>query len=171
MKINIVGRKLKLTSSIKNFIQSKVENSLSYLHNIVWVNVIVGVEKKQHFVEIVAHVGHQTLTAKGVSDDLYSAVDIVLDKIESQARKYKEKKVDLRKDVGDIDYTLPIIGEVRFSVVKNVPIKPMTKEEAVVEMERLGYNFWLFLDKDTNQTNVVFKRLDSTYGIIVPSKK
>ncbi|MEF3280279.1 MAG: ribosome-associated translation inhibitor RaiA [Elusimicrobiota bacterium] len=172
MKISIVARKIKLTSAIKNFIEQKVENALGYIHNIVWVSMVVGVDKKQHFAEIVAHIGHQTIKATGISDDLYSAVDSVLDKIEKQAKKYKEKIVDSRKNATDIAYTPPInTFDVRFSIVKNVPIKPMSKEEAVVEMEKLGYNFWLFLDKETNQTQVVFKRLDSTYGILLPVKK
>lgn len=172
MKINIVARKIKLTDTIKNFIEEKVNNVLGYIHNIVWVQVIVGVDKKQHFAEIVAHIGHQTLKATGISDDLYSAIDIVLDKIEKQAKKYKEKNEDMRKNITEIDFSAPVItSDIRFSVVKNVPVKPMTKEEAVIEMEKLGYNFWLFVDKNSKQTQVVFKRLDSTYGILMPVKK
>ncbi|HOJ86170.1 MAG TPA: ribosome-associated translation inhibitor RaiA [Elusimicrobiales bacterium] len=172
MKINIVGRKIKLTDPIKNFIEEKVTNVLGYIHNIVWVQVVVGVDKKQHFAEIVAHVGHQTLKATGISDDLYSAVDLVLDKIEKQAKKYKEKNEDMRKEAGEVDFTTPVIvSDIRFSVVKNVPVKPMTREEAVIEMEKLGFNFWLFVDKESKQTQVVFKRLDSTYGILMPVKK
>lgn len=170
MNIHIVGRKIKLTPTIKNFVESKVENVLGYINNIVWVQVTVGVEKKQHFAEVVAHVGHQTIKAQAVSDDLYSAIDLVVDKIEKQAKKYKEKIVDSRKNVEEIDYTQPLISDIRFSVIKTVPIKPMTREEAVMEMERLGYNFWLFVDKETNQTQVVFKRLDNTYGILQPAK-
>lgn len=166
MNIHIVGRKIKLTQAIKDFIQSKVENVLSYINNLVWVQVTVGVDKKQHHAEIVAHVGHQTIKASAVSDDLYSAVDLVLDKIERQAKKYKEKIVDARKEVAEVDYTSSFVGDIRFSVIKSVPMKPMTKEEAVLEMERLGYNFWLFYDKETNQPQVVFKRLDNTYGIL-----
>ena len=171
MNIHIVGRKIKLTKAIKDFIEAKVTNVLGYIHNVVWVQVTVGVDNREHYAEIVAHIGHQTIKATAKSDDLYSSVDLVLDKIEKQAKKYKEKIVDSRKDVKEIDYTPSIVGEIRFSVIKSVPIKPMTKEEAVIEMERLGYNFWLFYDKDTNQLGVVFKRLDNTYGVIQPVKK
>lgn len=170
MNINIVGRKIKLTEPIKSFIEEKVENVLGYISNIIWVQVVVGVEKKQHFAEIVAHIGHQTIKAKAVSSDLYSAVDMVVDKIEIQAKKYKEKNQDLRKLEENVDYTPVDTMDIKFSVIKNVPVKPMTKEEAVIEMERLGYNFWLFIDKNTKQTQVVFKRIDSTYGILMPVK-
>jgi putative sigma-54 modulation protein len=173
MKISIVGRKIKLTDAIKDFIEEKVGNTLGYINNIVWVQVVVGVEKKQHFAEIVAHVGHQTIKATAISDDLYSAMDKVLDKIETQAKKYKDKIVDSRRSGANISELTAssIVDEIRFSVIKNVPIKPMTKEEAVSEMERLGYNFWLFVDKKSKQTQVVFKRYDSTYGILLPEKK
>jgi putative sigma-54 modulation protein len=170
MNITVVGRKIKVTQAIRDFIEKKVENALGYINNIVWVQVVVGVEKKQHFAEIVAHVGHHTVTAKGVSDDLYSAIDDVLEKIEKQAKRYKEKEIALRNNPQDIDYTPVSPIDIKFSVVKNVPVKPMTREEAVIEMEKLGYNFWLFLDKETNQPQVVFKRLDSTYGILLPTK-
>jgi len=170
MNITVVGRKIKVTQAIRDFIEKKVENTLGYINNIVWVQVVVGVEKKQHFAEIVAHVGHHTVTAKGVSDDLYSAIDDVLDKIEKQAKRYKEKEIALRNNPQDINYTPVSPIDIKFSVVKNVPVKPMTREEAVIEMEKLGYNFWLFLDKETNQPQVVFKRLDSTYGILLPTK-
>ncbi|MBP7795643.1 MAG: ribosome-associated translation inhibitor RaiA [Elusimicrobiales bacterium] len=172
MKISIVGRKIKLTDAIKNFIEEKVENTLGYINNIVWVQVVVGVEKKQHFAEIIAHIGHQTIKASAISDDLYSAMDKVLDKIEKQAKKYKDKIVDFRRVSDDTDFTAsPLIDDIRFSVVKNVPVRPMTREEAVAEMEKLGYNFWLFVDKESKQTQVVFKRYDSTYGILLPEKR
>ncbi len=172
MNIHIVGRKIKLTQAIKDFIESKVSNVLGYIHNILSVQITVGVDKKQHYAEIVAHIGHQTIKATGISDDLYSAIDQVLDKIEKQAKKYKEKIVDSRKDVEEIDYaSKPLISDIKFSVIKAVPVKPMTREEAVIEMERLGYNFWLFYDKHTNQPQVVFRRLDNTYGILQPVKK
>ncbi len=172
MKITIVGRKIKLTQPIKSFIEEKVENVLGYINNIVWVQVVVNVEKKQHFAEIVAHIGHQTIKASAVSDDLYSAIDLVLDKIEKQAKKYKEKNEDARKMVDNEEFSFSIDkSNIKFSVIKNVPVKPMSKEEAVMEMERLGYNFWLYIDKDSKQTNVVFKRFDSTYGILVPVKR
>jgi len=171
MKINIVARKMKLTDSIRSFIEDKVNNVLGYINKIVWVQVVVGVDKKQHSAEIVAHIGHQTIKATGISDDLYSAMDIVLDKIEKQAKKQKEKMVSTRNNVEVVDYTPVLGGDIKFSVIKNVPVKPMTKEEAVIEMEKLGYNFWLFIDKESRQTHVVFKRIDSTYGILMPVKR
>ncbi len=69
------------------------------------------------------------------------------------------------------EFTTLVGPEIRFSVVKDVPLKPMNKEEAVMEMEKLGFNFWLFQEKGSKQLQVVFKRLDSTYGLLQPVKK
>jgi putative sigma-54 modulation protein len=173
MKIHIVARKIKLTKPIKDFIESKVEKIYEFINNIVWIQVVISVEKKVHSAEIVVHVGHQTMKASASSDDLYSAIDKVMDKIETQVKRYKERSHDYRND--DVynykEIPAPISPEIRFSVIKEIPIRPMHREDAVVEMEKLGYNFWLFLDKKTKQMHVVFKRLDNSYGLIQPVKK
>ncbi len=172
MRIHIVARKIKLTKAIKEFIKSKIQKLKGYSDNIVWAQVIVTVEKRSHLAEIVIHAGRQTMKAGAVSEDLYSAIDRVMDKIEIQVKKYKEK---MKKHRVATDYELPqhtsyIAPPPRFSVVKDVSIRPMHKEEAVMEMERLGYNFWLFMDKTSKQLQVVFKRLDNTYGLLQPVK-
>jgi len=172
MKLHIVARKIKLTKPIKDFIEAKVGKLYEYINNIVWIQVIITVEKKSHMAEIIVHAGHQTMKASASSDDLYSAIDKMMDKIETQVKKYKEKLSEYRPEevyqYRDMNTTLP---EIRFSVIKDVSVKPMDKEEAVMEMERLGYNFWLFMDKKEKQMRVVFKRLDNTYGILQPVKK
>ena len=173
MKLHIVARKIKLTKPIKDFIETKVGKLYDYINNIVWIQVIITVEKKAHMAEIVVHAGHQTMKAAASSDDLYSAIDKMMDKIEIQVKKYKEKLSDYRKEDVYSYREIPgiISPEIRFSVIKDVSIKPMNKEEAVLEMEKLGYNFWLFMDKKEKQMRVVFKRLDNTYGILQPVKK
>lgn len=173
MKLHIVARKIKLTKPIKDFIESKVQKLYDYIDNIVWIQFVISVEKKNHMAEIIVHVGHQTMKAACSSDDLYTAIDKVMDKIETQVKKYKEKMSDHRnEEVYSYKEMSSIVSpEIKFSVIKDVPIKPMDKEEAVMEMEKLGYNFWLFMDKKTKQMQVVFKRLDNTYGILQPVKK
>lgn len=173
MKIHIVARKIKLTKPIKDFIESKLMKLQEYIANIVWAQAIITVEKKLHIAEIVLHAGRQTMKASASAEDLYSAMDRVMDKIEIQIKKYKEKFKEYNiQEVKSLKETASTIGpEIKFSVVKNVPVRPMDKEEAVLEMERLGYNFWLFMNKTSKQIQVVFKRLDSTYGLLQPVKK
>jgi putative sigma-54 modulation protein len=173
MRIHIVARKLKMTQPIRSFIEGKLEKLREYLDNIVWVQVIVSVEKKIHTAEVVLHAGHQTMKAAASTDELYSAIDKAMDKMEAQIRKYKERFTDHHAaEVASSDEFTTIMGpEMRFTVVKDVPLKPMTREEAVIEMEKLGFNFWMFQDRGSKQLQVVFKRVDSSYGLLQAVKK
>jgi len=168
-----VARKIKMTKPIKDFIETKLSKLHEYIDNIVWAQAIVSVEKKIHTAEVVVHAGHQTMKAAASSDEMYSAIDKAMDKMEAQIKKYKERFTDHRAtetiDLGE--FTTLVGPEIRFSVVKDVPLKPMNKEEAVMEMEKIGYNFWVFQDRGSKQLQVVFKRIDSTYGLLQPVKK
>ncbi|MDA8242691.1 MAG: ribosome-associated translation inhibitor RaiA [Elusimicrobia bacterium] len=173
MRIHIVARKIKMTKPIKEFIETKLEKLHEYLDNIVWAQVIVSVEKKIHAAEVIVHAGHQTMKAAATTDEMYSAIDKAMDKMEAQVKKYKERFTDHHAaEVTDLGEFTTLVGpEIRFSVIKDVPLKPMNKEEAVIEMEKLGFNFWMFQDRGSKQLQVVFKRLDSTYGLLQPVKK
>ena len=96
-----------------------------------------------------------------------------LDKAGLKIKKYKEKYSEHRgMSISEMSEISALVGAPAvFTVVKDVPIRPMNKEEAVQEMEKLGYNFWLFMEKDARQMQVVFKRLDNTYGLLLPVKK
>jgi putative sigma-54 modulation protein len=173
MKIHLVARKTKLTQPIKEFIESKLSKLAEFVDNIVWAQVIVGVEKKIHSAEVIVHAGHQTMKAAAESDDLYSAIDKAMSKMEAQVKKYKEKFSEHRGFSGQEmeEYSSFVGQQTVFSVVKDVPIRPMHRDDAVKEMEKLGYNFWMFMEKDSKQVQVVFKRLDSTYGLLLPVKR
>ena len=94
-----------------------------------------------------------------------------MSKITIQVKRYKERNTEHRARETDSGGFASFAGpEIRFSVVKDVPIKPQSQESAVAEMEKLGYNFWLFMDSESKQMRVVFKRLDSTYGLLQPIK-
>ena len=173
MRIHMVARKMKLTKAIKDFIETKVEKMNEYAENIVWTQVVVSVEKKIHNAEIIMHAGHQTMKASAASGDLYSAIDKVMDKIAIQLKKYKEKtkKHRVHQSHDFSDFSAVMGPEVKISVVKDVSSKPIGIEEAVFEMEKTGYNFWFFMDKSSKQMQVVFKRLDASYGVLQPLKK
>ena len=112
--------------------------------------------------------------------DLYKAIDAAAVKAEAQLKKAKEKtkskrtakKAAAAEDFATFtDHILLPPNDVKFSVIKQVEVTPMNPEDAAYEMERLGYSFWMFLDEDSKQINLIFKRLDSTYGLIKPVKK
>jgi len=173
MTVHIVARHVKLTKALKDFIQKRVDKFQHYFDHIVWAQVILGVEKKTNSVEIVVHAAKQTFKSSAAGEDMYGAIEASAVKMEAQIKKYKERKKDHRAIESDdisADIAMPA-AEVRFSVVKQVPVEPMTADRAAVEMDRLGYAFWLFLDEETNKINVIFKRQDNSFGLLQPSKK
>ena len=127
------------------------------------------------------HTGAKTtISASAVESNLYKAIDAAAVKAEAQAKKIKNKakarKVS-KKSVKEADlstfaeHIMIQQNDVKFSVIKQVEVSPMNPEDAAYEMERLGYSFWMFLDEDSKQINLIFKRLDGTYGLIKPIKK
>ena len=181
MDIKITAKNIKLTQAIKEFINTRVSKVENYFDNIVSAQVLISVEKKiNQRAEIILHTGAKTtISASAVETNLYKAIDAAAVKAEAQAKKIKNKakarKVS-KKSVKNLEMDpfaevmLPQ-NDVKFSVIKQVEVSPMNPEDAAYEMERLGYSFWMFLDEGSKQINLIFKRLDGTYGLIKPIKK
>ena len=182
MDIKITAKGIKLTPAIKEFINTRVGKVENFFDNIVSAQILISVEKKiNQKAEIILHTGAKTtINASAVEDNLYKAIDAAAVKAEAQAKKIKSKakaRKVTKKSVKDedlgafADHVLLPQNDVKFSVIKQVEVSPMNPEDAAYEMERLGYSFWMFLDEDSKQINLIFKRLDGTYGLIKPVKK
>jgi len=182
MDIKITAKNIKLTPAIKEFINTRVGKIENFMDNIVSAQVLISVEKKiNQKAEIILYTGAKTtINASAVETNLYKAIDAAAAKAEAQAKKLKNKakarKVS-KKSVKTADvspFAEPVLlpqNDVKFSVIKQVEVSPMNPEDAAYEMERLGYSFWMFLDEDSKQINLIFKRLDGTYGLIKPIRK
>lgn len=182
MDIKITAKNIKLTPAIKEFINTRVGKIENFFDHIISAQVFISVEKKiNQRAEIILHTGAKTtISATAVEENLYKAIDAAAMKAEAQAKKIKNKakarKVS-KKSVKDVEvnpfaeHVLLPQNDVKFSVIKQVEVSPMNPEDAAYEMERLGYSFWMFLDEDSKQINLIFKRLDGTYGLIKPIKK
>ena len=182
MDIKITAKNIKLTPAIKEYINTRVSKVENFFDNIVSAQVLISVEKKiNQKAEIILHTGAKTtISAGAVESNLYKAIDAAAVKAEAQAKKIKNKakarKVS-KKSVKEADlstfaeHIMIQQNDVKFSVIKQVEVSPMNPEDAAYEMERLGYSFWMFLDEDSKQINLIFKRLDGTYGLIKPIKK
>lgn len=182
MEIKVTAKNIKLTPAIKQFVQTRVSKMEKNFDHIVWAQVLLSVEKKiNQRAEIVIHTGGKNnISASAVETDLYKAIDAAATKAEAQMKKAKEKtkakratkKAVVAEEIATFtDNILLPTTDVKFSVIKQVEVTPMNPEDAAYEMERLGYSFWMFLDEDSKQINLIFKRLDGTYGLIKPVKK
>jgi len=181
MDIKITAKNIKLTAAIKEYINTRVSKVENFFDNIVSAQVFLSVEKKiNQRAEIILYTGAKTtINASAVESNLYKAIDAAATKAEAQAKKLKNKvknRKSSKKSVKtmEVEAFEPVImpqNDVKFSVIKQVEVSPMNPEDAAYEMERLGYSFWMFLDENSKQINLIFKRLDGTYGLIKPIKK
>jgi len=175
MNIQITARNINLTDAIRNYAEKKVSKLEKYFDHITEASVLLEVQKNVHSVEVL-------LSAKGVfmkglekSEDLYASIDLAVDKIEKQLVKYKEKLKD--KKIQDKDYDTPLKlnildtqsvedSETRVIISKEIPVKPMDPEEAVMQMDLLNKTFFVFRNSDTNEVAVVYQRDDGNIGLI-----
>lgn len=172
MKYNIHGSKVKITPSIKSYIEEKVGKIDKYLVNPddVNANVAVRISGNEQIVEVTINMPKFILRAEERHNDLYSAIDLVSDKLERQVRKNKSKIRKRTKDDNTIlvDFKVEKNEEDNKKIVKRKTIdnKPMSEEEAMLQMELLGHTFFVFTDSKSNTEEVLYLRKDGNYGII-----
>ena len=171
MEIQLTAKQLKVTSALHDYVHEKMEKAQKYFDHLVWGQAFLSVEKRSHNAEFVIHAPRQTFRALATAADLYSAIDLASDKIDVQLKKHKERLKDRHKGKdGSVLVPSEEVGAIKASVIK-LPVKPITPEEAVAEMESLGQAFRLFQDKASHQIHVIYRRGDETYGILQPIKK
>ena len=172
MEIIIHGDKLKITDAMKEYIEEKLEKLNKYLENSdnVRATVIVKVKNHEQRVEITIPLKAVILRSEEAKDDFYAAVDKTIDKLERQIRKNKTR-IMARQNKTNIDFVVSAFEEEeedkkKVLKRKRIEVKPMNEEEAILQMELLGHQFYMYKDSDTNKASVVYKRTDGHYGII-----
>lgn len=172
MKYNIRGKKIEVTDAIRDYMASKIERLEKYLddNDEVEAKAVVSTKGKEQKVEVTIWSGKYNIRAEESSDDLYAAMDLVIDKLERQFKKYKDKINDKRRketikeidteDIKDLEEKEVIVRR------KEVYLKPIDEEEAIIQMELLDHTFFVYKDINTNKINVVYKRNDGDYGVI-----
>lgn len=168
MKYTIRGQKLEVTDAIRDYAVSKIDKMEKYFENPdeVSVKVVFSIRGREQKVEITINGINFDLRSEVSHSDMYAAIDLAVDKLEQQMRKFKSKLMS--KDRVEIVYDDIIDDDVLEEVVKRkkVYLKPMDEEEAIMQMELLGHTFFVFKDIKTEKVNVLYKRLDGAYGVI-----
>lgn len=172
MKFNIRGKKLDVTDSIKKYIEEKIGRLDKYFENPsnITATVLIKLRGNDQVVEATINANKFILRAEESHKDLYASIDKVSDKIERQIRKNKtrmSKKVnkDLTKDFV-LDFEEPEENNNVIVKRKTIEDKPMSEEEAILQMELIGHEFFAFRNIDTNDVNILYKRKDGNYGIL-----
>lgn len=175
MEMIIRGDKLKITDSMHNYIEEKLGKLEKYLKNSdeIRANVIVKVKNHEQRVEITIPLKTYIVRAEETKDDFYAAVDKALDTLERQIRKNKTRmmskqvKTNFDFDISEIEQEIEKEQEEKKVVKrKTVEVKPMNEEEAILQMELLGHEFYMYKDSESGKSAVVYKRKDGNYGVI-----
>jgi putative sigma-54 modulation protein len=176
IRVVVKGKNLEVTEALRSYAEKKVAKLEKYIdsHREASAEVMLRTERGIHIAEVTLSVAGLILRGEGKTSDMYTSIDSCVDRIERQFGKYKTRIQ--RRLQGPKITELPVpevadeqlIGEPRIVRTKRFPIKPMDVEEAIMQMELLGHDFFVFINSASEETNVVYKRRDGNYGVIEP---
>ena len=173
MQYIISGRNIDVTEGLKSAIHEKIGKLERYFTPDTEVHVTLSVEKERQKIEITIPMKGNIVRAEQTSDDMYVSIDLVEEIIERQLRKYKNKIVDRQQaaaslSIAFVEEEIEDDDEIKIIRSKRFAMKPMDPEEACVQMELLGHDFYVFRNAISDEVNVVYKRKDHTFGLIEP---
>ena len=173
MRYTISGKNIDITEGLRNAVTEKLGKLERYFTPDTEVIVTLSVEKERQKIEVTIPVKGNITRSEQVSNDMYVSIDLVEEVIERQLRKYKNKIIEKHKEGGIfqqefIETEEEDPEEIKIIRTKHFGMKPMYPEDACIQMELLGHNFFVFCNAETEEVNVVYKRKGNTYGLIEP---
>lgn len=173
MQLSVKARNLEITPALRAYAEEKLSRLTRYLENIMRLDVVLSVAKHRQIAEVTLRVRDLTIRAEEESDDLYSSIDLVVEKLERQILRYKERimahagRGGTRGTRGGV--VAPVAEEeTRVVKTKRFAVKPAGVDEAILQMNLLGHSFYVFRNAMTEEVNVVYRRRDGHYGLIEP---
>lgn len=177
MNIIVNGRHLEITPALRSYAEEKLKKFDRYHSHITEATVTLSIEKYRHKAEVLLKANGILIQAEGVTGEIYSAIDEVVEKLEKQVKKYKEKLVSHRKGEKGEGKTAPAAvpagpepEQGRIIKRKRFDMKPMSPDEAAMQMELLDKAFFVFSNHTTGEINVIYRRNDGNFGLIEPAK-
>jgi len=178
MKFIIRGRNIEITDALKDYTTKRLSKLEKYIDDVKEAQVALSIEGEDHKVEVTIPLNGLILRGEEMSDDMYSSIDMVEEKLEKQIEKYKTRLYRSNRGAGlkkalaeEIKKELDKGKKIeQFKVVrsKRFALKPMDVEEAIMQMNLLGHSFFVFFNPQSEEVNVVYKRKDGNYGLIEP---
>ena len=173
MRIKITGRNIELTDGIKEAVEDKLNKLEKYFTPDTDVYVTLSVEKERQKVEVTIPMKGNYIRSEQVSNDMYVSIDLVLEVIERQVNRHKKKLIDKEQNAAYLQNSFveeetDEDDEIKIVRCKKFAVKPMYPEDACIQMDLLGHNFYVFRNAETEEVNVVYKRKGNTYGLIEP---
>lgn len=172
MRVTVIGKNIDVTPALKETVERKISKLDRYFEPNVSARATLTVQKNSQIFEVTIPFNGVILRCEESTDDMYKSIDLVQAKLERQIRKQRTKlqrrsNESLRFSSFD-EVALEEEDQGEIVKVKRFNIKPMSTEEAILQMELVQHNFFVFKDSDTNNINVVYKRKDGDYGLLEP---
>lgn len=173
MNYIISGKNIDITEGLRKAVMDKLGKLEKYFTPETEIIVTLSVEKERQKIEVTIPVKGSIIRSEQVSSDMYVSIDLVEEVIERQLRRYKKRLIERQQEANNfqdafIEKDFDEEEEVKIIRTKRFGIKPMYPEDACVQMELLGHNFFVFFNAETEEVNVVYKRKGNTYGLIEP---
>ncbi len=173
MQLSVTARNLEITPALRAYAEEKLSRLTRYLENIVTIHVVLSVAKHRQIAEVTLRVRDLTIRAEEEGDDLYSSIDLVVEKLERQILRYKERIMAHAARGGNRGGRAASVAPVaeeepRVVKTKRFAVKPSGVDEAILQMNLLGHSFYVFRNAMTEEVNVVYRRRDGHYGLIEP---
>lgn len=177
MRLKITGRNIELTEGLKAAVENRLSRLDKYFNDDTIIDVTMSVEKDRQKIEVTIPIKGGIIRSEQVSSDMYVSIDLVEETIERQLKKYRHKLItkqqnaenDFRREFIEADADEDESGIV-IKRTKKFDMKPMFPEDACIQMDLLGHDFFVFRNAETDEINVVYKRRGNTYGLIEPEQ-
>jgi putative sigma-54 modulation protein len=182
MQVTVTGRHFEVRPALRSYLDVRLERLLRYIGKIESAHVMLSAQKSQHRAEIVLHAAGKEFTSRAVSDDMYAAVDSVVDKVEKQLRRFKDRRMTARKNgvkaAANGDAKLGTLRVLRADTVGNgtlqhdllealdYPLIDLTVDEAIAQLQKSGDPFVVFLHQASADLHVVYLRPDGNFGVL-----
>ena len=173
MNVLVRGRNFEVTDKLKDYVEKRVSKLGKYLDDTAEATVILIVERGSHKIEVTVPFNGMILRGEEASGDMFTSADLTVDKLEKQIEKYKGKLFRRRGGLDQKGFVEPQLNEEeddgpQIVKTKRFAYKPMSVDEAVMQMNLLGHSFFVFANWEDDRVNVVYKRKDGNYGLIEP---
>lgn len=171
MIINVRSRKNDVTPAMREYAEKRLAKFDKMMGGVDDVTVLHNVAKDTHIVEVTIFVDGIILRSEVMGDDMYACIDMAVEKLERQVRKHKtrlEKRFRKEAQKASIQQLEALPNDQKLVKTKRFDQKPLTVDEAIMQMELLGHTFFAFVNEETGMVNVVYKRKDEDYGLLMP---
>lgn len=177
MQVAVRGKNIEITSALREYVEKKLGKIEKFVDQPMNAQVNLYVERGRHIVEVTANLNGLLLRGEEATGDMYASIDLVADKLEKQVQKYRAR-LRRRKEAGGAAQAVAAAANVEEDLAaeldgqvvktKRFPVKPLAVDEAILQMDLVSHDFFVFVNSETGKVNVVYRRRDGDYGLLEP---